>query len=972
MAWTEKTGRERTFHYKATMSVKLPGPEKKRFPKHGMYPQRYRIETAWWWEHPGSGTVYKLTLAFFFAQGADYWAYRVLIGLQNPPHDGTNWAGEYYDETTEGAGVFGDRTLTYEVSIPVEEFITYTADDMNASRYFGETPRITGQYWEGVREQTMTIHAPEGRTLDLGIGVVGLRLGWRAYFNCFYCESEITPDPGTVYDILKLNRVLAWSEVWAGGIQYLFKDIKTPGLLAWAGTGFTFRSTGTTIYVNLFHTERGWSYHYNLAMFAGPDLWADAPYQFNLLGDGWDFANGVGYPGVVEMWLVVGAKYAYGGEGSSPDPPFSYSETFLSDSQGHFDILTVAMIRVSWASGGFPGYTWLFMDYRTPDEYVPLGGWLYQHKERRADFGVAIDDWAFDSFAIAHLDELAVEAMDNHLLWLGNIFTTLSDGVGGDAGSVKAVIAGGLGLFRRIYGSAQRVFQHFRHLRVRARADASATMRVKFTFDDRFHPTDTDYWGSRTTHYWDLDLTTDYQDFDLDLCIPHDRGPEDDMNGIDGSVTKIAFEQLEDGKSYWIADLSLVTLGTSPSKYHLRADWEGDTPVPPEPPQRSVFRLHDGKRSLDGRRSGNMADLIAHLQAEALHGGAGPFGVVVTDLAPASPGGYWENDVGGPDDWTSREIHERYHVAEDGALTVERCCRLDILYPYPGCGDFATHGSYGPIVLRFDKPLRAQTQGILAEVLSDEPAAGIVITVEEQDGSTVSDAGGHFETVSTRDEEVERTVTLEEAGVEWEYLPHSRRLTMMNSEAEVLGAGNSDLDVSRDSRVYQVWSDETTIKIRSKGGGGPDWRVYTVGPGDFPSFYVDDLTADDYVFLAFESAGNVPLWRSADSGDNWIVALALFTGCTRPHIRKDKAMDLCLAFAWKDVDDGSIVMRRSDDDWATFKEAEYAILTDVPEQTVSCSFAGDEEHGFLLSYVDAGGVVRLLRSVDNGLTWSAI
>ncbi len=201
----------------------------------------------------------------------------------------------------------------------------------------------------------------------------------------------------------------------------------------------------------------------------------------------------------------------------------------------------------------------------------------------------------------------------------------------------------------------------------------------------------------------------------------------------------------------------------------------------------------------------------------------------------------------------------------------------------------------------------------------------------------------------------------------------TRACVRVTGEADVpVGSVSHDIDRSLDSRIYQAWSNGSTVSIRWTGGGTYDWVEHTVGSGGRVSLYQDDSRTDAAIFLAHESSTDIVLKSSVDSGVSWTTIVSIFTSASCPHIRKDKAMNLCLGFAWKAASGGSIVMRRSCDDWTNFLEAEYTIITGVPEQTVSLSFKGDINGTYALSVVDGAGAVDVYESVDNGLTWAAI
>lgn len=186
------------------------------------------------------------------------------------------------------------------------------------------------------------------------------------------------------------------------------------------------------------------------------------------------------------------------------------------------------------------------------------------------------------------------------------------------------------------------------------------------------------------------------------------------------------------------------------------------------------------------------------------------------------------------------------------------------------------------------------------------------------------------------------------------------------------GGDTTDLDVSRDSRQYLAWSDGTNVYLRWRSAASLAWTNNEIGTGTKPSVYANDTHHLAAVYVAYENGADVALRHTLDSGETWSGIVSIFTGASCPHIRKDKASGISLAFAWKAAADGTIVMRRSCDDFANFLEAEYTVVTNVPEQTVSCSFQGDSLGTYLLSFADATGAVQVYKSVDNGLTWVTI
>ncbi len=602
-----------------------------------------------------------------------------------------------------------------------------------------------------------------------------------------------------------------------------------------------------------------------------------------------------------------------------------------------------------------------------PDLFLWLDNeWLVQNGEIPQDWRIMIaDDFSWTPFELAHTAARTVDAFDSADGWVGDNATVTASG-----GILRVVVAGGEGSVRK---SFSRDASQYRKLRLTARSNPAGPCLV--------HLNDSDL------YVWELDLTTGFRDYVLDLCVPEGASAASDLT--DSSyvppgeyygprrIESVGLERLASGTTYSFADLSLVRtrevslIALPPFDESVMGD-DGVRRY------RLCWGLCDGRQVLDmpyrveDARSDRFLTVRELIEELTSHDAC--------DVrVPTPPGSdertryYYDHDsrlaAFMASEWyPGGARRDLLDVSLVGRTPMRWLQRYDKVGIYPGIGDpSGSHG--GPYPLRFTKRLRAMCHGLTVDAAQHRAAEGVPVILFRNGSSytsVVSGEEGYYRVGPFPPTDGTWSIgTLQSGPVLLASGLTDRKYRWIGLAGEPgTPGGETRMTHNETGRVFMAYTAPDGLRLRRfeadersenfvlepgyvGGGFGIAWSV----PGRLHSVLVLD--------------GAVWHRRSLDDGETWVEDVMVFASATHPNLAADPVTGFLYAFSY---DGGGIRCRRSTDGGSTWSDP-VTVVAQCPEQTCGVTIRPDGANTLLVSYLDATGEVRLSRSLDNGITW---
>jgi hypothetical protein len=171
--------------------------------------------------------------------------------------------------------------------------------------------------------------------------------------------------------------------------------------------------------------------------------------------------------------------------------------------------------------------------------------------------------------------------------------------------------------------------------------------------------------------------------------------------------------------------------------------------------------------------------------------------------------------------------------------------------------------------------------------------------------------------------------------------------------------------------LFAFYSDDGNLWHKRRLRPETDWLAPvqdTTGGNDAcPSAVFDEHRRLHLCYWHNGDPPTVVVKTSEDYGATWGGERVIVSDASGPFIEYDRRNNISYFLYWRD---GALRVKRSADFGATFIGAEQTVVTGVEEQ--QATIRRDTEHGHLLVvYADANGNQCVVKSTDDGASWSA-
>ena len=645
------------------------------------------------------------------------------------------------------------------------------------------------------------------------------------------------------------------------------------------------------------------------------------------------------------------------------------------------------------------------------EEYAPVyanlrASQLLALSEDVEDKRLLLRGFFWDSFTLSQAASSTVDNCGATTDWSAGANTTLSD-VGS---ALQAVIAGGTGSLTRSFSPAVSLAS-YRYLRIRVRSVGAADQDVRVTI------------GSKR---WDMTTGADgsWVERDLDLCQPTNTVATTDTTDsrwpvptVDGpmwgvtEITSLVLEELADGVTYEIDDLSLVRASGGYSRVSFASAYKAwvkakpDTIIGATTTETKVRRFllgdTDGRQSLeeadvtwdrvtsdlvtfDIHTSHTLESLIAFVNAMDSGVTRNP-GWSATDLAPS---GDFQNNTryacyaeGGGARWTGSEWVYGFDLDASGSLTVVAQTLCEAVSWYPDAGDCWYGGSYGPVLdIRAAILLRGQGHGLVFNE-TYEPNPTVTVTAKDgaaDAGSGVTGTDGAYQTGLPYGKG-QRSITLTAQAGD----PQPSAGHLFSSRKRHRACFRAGAAVNLVFRALEFCSERAWVHV------GLEKRIQTYHAASMTlAFESEEHEVDSWLRLRWErrrplllclgliltddpDTDDYRLYTSLDGGLS--VGEVLTVTAKSAQIEADSERGV-LSLLYSDEDD-NVFVRFSRDGGDTWESAQEAMLWPEEEQLVGTLL--DLSHDPRLAVMQlllevAEDDIRLYQSRDLGLTWELL
>ena len=267
-------------------------------------------------------------------------------------------------------------------------------------------------------------------------------------------------------------------------------------------------------------------------------------------------------------------------------------------------------------------------------------------------------------------------------------------------------------------------------------------------------------------------------------------------------------------------------------------------------------------------------------------------------------------------------------------------------------------------ILRFQLRVRSRVAGV-AWVMSEAPDEStpvvdfqfpISCVAADIDPETVTtDSAGFFRSLEHRDSALVK-------------MAHSTNLALYNRVisriCDILPGFGMSVDYEPACRTYVVYTTPNGSYLRITSNYGATWSTpIFICEESQPTITARWATGYQRLCVVTKSSGTLYLRTSDDEGDTWSAPVSLWAG-THPHLFREPATDLKLLYWYSG---GTIYVRRSADNCATWIETAQACVADASDDAFVVFAAGDAANRIGLIYTDTGGTIQCVFSQANGL-----